>query len=184
MDHLKRDARLDQRLVVPERVVFHLLRGPGRRRNSARSAASTPWPRAPGAVRCEGSARCGSASRRYPRHGSQRRSCSVPENLVNQGRMSVGDSVERPQPDFRAALNRILPPVSLFHADAEDAADGLRAHGRAVLLGVLPISPWRHQAAARLAVGEEDGRQFADASSYRDRSGPLRRCWGCSARRD
>ena len=75
---------------------------------------------------------------------------------------AVGDAVERPEADFGAVLHRVLPAVRLFDAHAEDAADGLVAHGGTVLLGVFAVGPGSHQAAARLAVGEEDGGELAD----------------------
>src|SRR5207244_11437171 len=43
------------------------------------------------------------------------------------------------------------------HAD-----DRFAAHGGAKFLPVFAIRPWRSQAAAGLAVGDEGGRQFAD----------------------
>ena len=40
--------------------------------------------------------------------------------------------------------------------------DRFAAHGRAKFFAVLAIRPWRGQAAARLAIGDERRRQFAD----------------------
>src|SRR5208282_3062592 len=67
-----------------------------------------------------------------------------------------------PEADFRPRLHRILPAVRLFHSDAEQRANRLRAHGGAVFLSVLAVRPWGGEAAARLAVGKYHWRKFAD----------------------
>src|SRR5262245_23800035 len=74
----------------------------------------------------------------------------------------MGDSVNHPEPYFVAALDGIFPAVRLFDTYAENAGDGLAAQRRAVFLAVLAVHPGRHKAAPGLAVGEERGRQLSD----------------------
>ena len=82
---------------------------------------------------------------------------------MNQGRRPLAMPSSTHSRISAAVLHRILPAVRLFDAHAEDAADRLASHGGAIFLAVLPVGPGSHQAAARLAVGEQRGRQFADA---------------------
>ena len=74
----------------------------------------------------------------------------------------VGDAVGHPEADLRLALHAVLPAIRLLDADAEDADDGLAAHGGAEFLAVLPVRPRRGQPAAGLPVGDQRGRQLAD----------------------
>ncbi len=84
---------------------------------------------------------------------------------MNHGRRPLAMPSATQRRISAVALHRILPAVRLLHAHAEDAADRLVAHRGAVLLGVLAVGPRSHQPAARLAVGEQDGRQRADRPS-------------------
>src|SRR6185312_3241012 len=73
-------------------------------------------------------------------------------------RHAVGD----PEPDLGLALHRVFPAIGFFHSDAENADDGLAAHGGAKFLSVLPVRPRRHETAPSLAIGEKRGRKLAD----------------------
>src|SRR5262245_42509347 len=75
--------------------------------------------------------------------------------LCEPGPEIMSNPVNHPEPDLVAALDGVFPAVRLFHADAEDADDGLAAQRRAVFLTVLAIRPGRHKAAPRLAIREE-----------------------------
>ena len=74
---------------------------------------------------------------------------------------AVGRAFRDPEPHLRLALHRVLPAVRLLDADAEDAADGLRPHDRAVFLRAPAVRPRRRQAASRLVVRELDVGEIA-----------------------
>src|SRR4051812_10546420 len=75
---------------------------------------------------------------------------------------AVGDSVDHPEADLRAALNGVLPAIRLFGTDAKDAADRLATHRGAVLFSVLPVGPRRHEPAPGLPIGEQRRSELAD----------------------
>ena len=162
MDHLKRNPRLDQRLIVAQRVVLHLrprlraaielrrlLRINHRHARQRRLVAQIPFVAEMPPVQI--------LHHRQPALVMQRA-----RELREPRPRSLRDPVDRPQPHLRPALHRVLPAIRLLHPHAEDPADRLPPHRRAVLLAVLPVSPHRRQPAARLAVGEQNRRQLAD----------------------
>ncbi len=55
------------------------------------------------------------------------------------------------------AVDAVFPAVGLFEADAEEADDGLVAHGGAILFCGFAHEPGRLESAASLTVGDEHG---------------------------
>ena len=72
------------------------------------------------------------------------------------------DGVGYPKANFVATLDRVLPAVFVFEANAEDSDRRLIAHRGAKFLRTLAAHPGRHEARATLAIGEQDGRKFTD----------------------
>src|SRR5207237_9985554 len=66
-----------------------------------------------------------------------------------------------PEPDLRLALHRVLPPIRLLQAHAENPADRSSSHDGPVLLGAAAVAPRRRHAAPRLVVGELNRRHVA-----------------------
>src|ERR1017187_7529309 len=77
------------------------------------------------------------------------------------GPKTVRNSVEGPEAYLGAALHGVFPTIRLFEPDAEDAADRFAAHGGAELLAALAAGPRRGDAAAPLAIREQDRRALA-----------------------
>ena len=77
--------------------------------------------------------------------------------FAEPGTHAVGDGVEHPDANFGVAVDAVLPAVGLFEADAEEADDGLVAHGGAILLGGFAHEPRGLETAASLTVGDEHG---------------------------
>src|SRR5262249_2693412 len=69
---------------------------------------------------------------------------------------AVRDPLGHPDTDFRRPLYGIFPAGRFFQADGENAADRFAAQDGAVLLRVQAVDPRRVDAAAALAVEEED----------------------------
>ena len=82
--------------------------------------------------------------------------------FAEPGTHAVGDGVEDPDADFGVAADAVFPAIGLFEADAEEADDGLVAHGGAIFFGGFAHEPGRLETAARLAVGDEHGSALAD----------------------
>ena len=80
--------------------------------------------------------------------------------LREPGAHAVGGSLGDPEPDLGLALHRVLPPIRLLEAHAEDPAHGPPPHHGAVLLAVTAVRPGRRHAAARLRIGELDLRKL------------------------
>src|SRR5262245_6507534 len=83
-------------------------------------------------------------------------------HLVEPRSQTIGDAVQHPYPCLIPVLHRIRPAMWCHDAHVEYAADRLAAQGRAILLAVLAVGPWRHRAATSLPVGEERRSKFAD----------------------
>ena len=77
--------------------------------------------------------------------------------FAEPGAHAVGDGVEDPDADFGGGVDAVFPAVGLFEADAEEADDGLVAHGGAILFGGFAHEPGRLESAAGLAVGDKHG---------------------------
>ena len=82
--------------------------------------------------------------------------------FAEPGTHAVGDGVEDPDADLGVGVDAVFPAVGLFDADAEEADDGLVAHGGAVFFCGFAHEPWGCEAAASLAVGDEHGSALAD----------------------
>lgn len=59
-------------------------------------------------------------------------------------------------------MHGVFPTIGLFEPDAEYATDRLTTHGGAELLAAFAAGPGRGDAAASLAIGEQDRRAFTD----------------------
>ena len=162
VDHLEGDARLDERLIPAERVVFDFCAG------------------AVAAVKPRGLLRIHQPCARERRLIAQilfptRQPLINPFHRLEPAfvvqhaaefreprTQAIRDAIGHPEANLRFALHAVLPAIRFFEADAEDADDRFAAHGGAKFLPVFAIRPRRSQAAAGLAVGDEGGRPFAD----------------------
>ena len=77
--------------------------------------------------------------------------------FAEPGAHAVGDGVGSPDADLGGGVDAVFPAVGLFETDAEEADDGLVAHGGAILFGGFPHEPGWLESAASLAVGDEHG---------------------------
>jgi hypothetical protein len=74
-------------------------------------------------------------------------------------------------------LDRVLPAVSLFDADAEDPANRPTAHHGPVFLRAMAVGPGRRQATPRLVVRELDVGELAGGFQIRRPIGDEPRVW-------
>ena len=163
MDHLERDRGPRSAPGTSPARGPRPSPAPSGRRRTRRSAASRPGPRGRAAPRSAGTARRRGASGRGPRRrSSQRRSWSMPANLVNQGRrplaipsatqmrISASLCTESFQRYASSTPTLKMPPIGLLPIVG------------AVLLRVLAVGPRGHEPAPRLAVGEQRRGELAD----------------------
>ena len=160
--HLERDARLDQGVIVPERVVLHPCRGAlaavergGLLREDQRDARQR---RLVAEIALGAVVPAVDVFHHFQPAVVVQRAGELREPRAEP----VGDPVGHPDADLGVALDRVLPAIRLLDSDAEDPHDRLAAERGAVLLAVLPVAPGRGQAAPRLAVREERVGQLSD----------------------
>src|SRR5271154_3249008 len=80
-----------------------------------------------------------------------------------EGRTKIlSHAICNPKADFVSGLDRILPAILVFQADAENTRNGLAAQGGAELLGAFAAFPWSYQTCSSLAIREQGRRKLSD----------------------
>ena len=162
--HLERDARLDER-VIPAiaRILERIAHAAFTRDEPRRLLRIDDRHARERALVAQVAFRAGAPAVEFLDRFQPARIVDAAGEFREPRAQAVRDAVERPEAKLRGALHRIFPAVGLLQPDAENAHDRLAAHRRAKFLSLLPVAPRHGDAAARLMVGHQRRREFADA---------------------